>query len=363
MFLLAFRVAKMALALRREYAVEGITEPDAKRPRYELTPALEQALISIPAHERRTSLQGPTMRLYGHGGEVYSCEVSPDGNRLATSSFDNKIFLWNIYGDAENFGTLEGHSNAVLEVHWSKDMHSIYSCSADKSVAMWDAESGQRIKKMNGHTAVVNSVNCTRRGDPMLCSGGDDGSTRLWDLRTRRCIHSFDHQYQILACCFDDTGEKIFSASLDDTVRVFDVRTMADEELYVLEGHGDSITGIDLSPDGEKLLTNSMDQSVKIWDVRPFIPATESRCIATVRGAKHNFEKNLLRCKWSPDGRFFGAGSSDRTVCIWNAGTYELAYRLPGHQGSVNDVAFHPTQPIVVSASSDRTIYMGELGA
>ncbi len=44
-----------------------------------------------------------------------------------------------------------------------------------------------------------------------------------------------------------------------------------------------------------------------------------------------------------------------------NADSREVLYALPGHKGSVNEVAFHPTEPIVGSASSDRTIYLGEL--
>jgi Prp8 binding protein len=36
-------------------------------------------------------------------------------------------------------------------------------------------------------------------------------------------------------------------------------------------------------------------------------------------------------------------------------------YRLPGHSGCVNDVAFHPTEPIVASASNDKTIFLGEI--
>jgi Prp8 binding protein len=38
-----------------------------------------------------------------------------------------------------------------------------------------------------------------------------------------------------------------------------------------------------------------------------------------------------------------------------------MLYKLPGHNGSVNDVQFHPNEPIVGSASSDRTLFLGEL--
>ena len=46
---------------------------------------------------------------------------------------------------------------------------------------------------------------------------------------------------------------------------------------------------------------------------------------------------------------------------IWDVNTRRLLYKLPGHKGSVNDVAFHPKEPIVASCSSDHTIYLGEI--
>jgi Prp8 binding protein len=56
------------------------------------------------------------------------------------------------------------------------------------------------------------------------------------------------------------------------------------------------------------------------------------------------------------------AGSSDQQVCIWDASTKRLRYRLPGHLGSVNDVCFSPKEhEIICSASSDRTLFLGEL--
>jgi len=336
-------------------------ESDPKKPRVDLVPALRNELIKIPTVNRKSGLLAPTMLLTGHEGEVFSAECSPDGRHLATGSFDKNISLWNVYGECENFGQLKGHTNAVLEVHWSPDGNQIYSCSADKSVCVWDSESGRRLKKLNGHTAVVNSVQTVRRGPPLLVSGADDGTTKLWDLRDRRCAHTFEHQYQMLAVTFDDTAERIFAGSLDNTILVYDVRKKGEEPEMVLEGHGDSITGIDLSKDGAFLLTNAMDNTVRMWDVRPF-STNKNRCVGILQGANHNFEKNLLRVRWSPGDTMAAAGSSDRQVYIWDMKQRRVLYQLPGHNGSVNEVVFHPKEPIIVSASSDKTIYLGELG-
>lgn len=341
-------------------------EADPKRMRSgvgaELVPALQEQLIHVQNVNRKSGLFGPTMLLTGHEGEVFCGEFSPDGRALATGSFDKSICLWKVYGECENYGKISGtngHKNAVLEVHWKFDSTQLYTCSADKSVCVWDAESGRRVKKLNGHTAIVNSMQCTRRGVPYLVSGGDDGTTKLWDLRVRRCVHTFEHQYQILAVSFDDTSERIFSGSLDNTVLIYDMR-MRDADPEVLEGHGDSITGIDVSKDGNFLASNAMDNTVRIWDVRPHATG-RSRCLRVLRGASHNFEKNLLRVRWSEKDALLAAGSADQNVNIWDMRQLQLAYKLPGHTGSVNEVCFHPKEPIMASMASDRLIFMGEL--
>jgi len=54
----------------------------------------------------------------------------------------------------------------------------------------------------------------------------------------------------------------------------------------------------------------------------------------------------LLRCNWSPDGSKVSAGSGDRFVYIWDTTSRRILYKLPGHAGSVNEVDFHPNEPI-----------------
>ncbi len=127
----------------------------------------------------------------------------------------------------------------------------------------------------------------------------------------------------------------------------------------VLKGHSDTLTGMRLSPDGTHLLTNALDGTLRAWDMRPFAP--QNRCIKVFAGHQHTFERLMLRCDWSADGNQVTCGSSDRNVYIWDAGTRKLLYKLPGHNGSVNEAVFHPKEPIIGSCSSDKTIFLGEL--
>ena len=155
----------------------------------------------------------------------------------------------------------------------------------------------------------------------------------------------------------------------------------------------DTVTGLALNPAGTHLLSNSMDSLLRAWDIRPFFEGTGSedeRCERTFEGLRHGAEKVLLRCAWSPNGERVTCGSADRydgsclcivpmcyvvlmhdvlvfsllccrIVHIWDYNSCKELYHLPGHKGSVNEVVFHPSEPIVASCGSDKQIFLGEL--
>lgn len=265
--------------------------------------------------------------------------------------------MWNVYGECENVSVMTGHTGAVMEAHFSPDGGNLLTCSTDKNLSIWDVQTSQRVRKLKGHTAFVNTCQGTRRGEQMLVSGSDDNSIKIWDSRKRYAIHTFNNGYQVTACCYNDTAECLISGGIDNDIKVWDIRK--NDIIYRLRGHTDTITGISLSPDGSYVLSNSMDNTLRIWDIRAYAPA--ERCVKIFTGHQHNFEKNLLRCSWSPDGTKISAGSADRFVYVWDTTTRRVLYKLPGHNGSVNAVDFHPNETIILSGSSDKNLYLGEL--
>ncbi|RZF34653.1 hypothetical protein LSTR_LSTR012735 [Laodelphax striatellus] len=313
--------------------------------------------INDGVYDRTSSLIAPIMALEGHQGDIFAVKFHPEGQYLASTGFDRQILIWNAFGECENISMMTGHTGAILELHFSTDGGTIFTCSTDTTLALWDLATGMRIKKLKGHSNFVNSCHPARRGPQMLVSGSDDGTAKVWDTRKKGHATSLNNTYQVTAVTFNDTAEQVISGGIDNDVKVWDLRKNA--VIQKMRGHTDTVTGLSLSPDGSYLLSNAMDNSLRIWDVRPYAP--QERCVKILSGHQHNFEKNLLRCCWSSDGARVSAGSADRFVYIWDTTSRRITYKLPGHNGSVNDVHFHPSQPIIMSGSSDKVIYLGEL--
>lgn len=305
---------------------------------------------------RTSSLAAPTLLLTGHEAEIHTVKFDPTGKYLASGSFDKRILLWDTFGDSANFGVLQGHKNAVVDLQWSDDSRHIYSASADASASMWDVSELRRVRRYTEHQSFVNSCSLSRTSQ-LLLSGSDDKTAKIWDSRTKKSTHTFEHKYQVTAVCWSQDGEQIFTGSIDNKIRVWDVR----KNLVTLKltSHRDTVTGLKLSPDGSYLLSNSMDNTLQISDVRPFVSG--NRCVKVFSPVVHGVDQNLLKCSWSPDGSKISAGSADRFVTIWDTASRQILYKLPGHTGTVNEVDFHPFEPIIVSASADKKLYLGEI--
>ncbi|XP_001638394.3 U5 small nuclear ribonucleoprotein 40 kDa protein [Nematostella vectensis] len=337
----------------------GALVPVLKKPKQNQLSVIDpkNAIQALP--NRTSALESPIMLLTGHEGEIYSSRFHPSGETLASVGFDRLIYLWNVYGECENFAVLKGHTGAIMDIHFSTDGNTMFTASTDKTVALWDYETGARMKRLKGHTSFVNSCCPSRRGMQYVVSGSDDSTIKLWDTRKRGCAQTFQNVFQVTAVAFSDASDQIFSGGIDNEIKVWDLRK--NDVLYKMSGHTDTVTGVQLSPDGSFLLSNSMDNTVRMWDVRAFAPM--ERCLKVFLGAQHNFEKNLIKCSWSPDGLMIAAGSADRFVYVWDTNSRRILYKLPGHAGSVNDAHFHPTEPILLSCGSDKKLFLGELQA
>ena len=187
-----------------------------------------------------------------------------------------------------------------------------------------------------------------------IVAGTSDHSVVVYDLE-RRCstVRLSNHGDDVNAVCFGDKSSPhiLYSGSDDQTLRVWDRRSMADgREAGVFVGHTEGLTYVDSKGDGRYVLSNGKDQMMKLWDLRKmvspndfnqmnlteytsnfdyrfspydeqdYIPNPHDCSVVTFRG--HSVLKTLIRCHFSPPGssnsRYVYSGSEDGKVWVYN---------------------------------------------
>jgi WD40 repeat protein len=122
------------------------------------------------------------LRLTGHTHKVWSVSLSADGKRLLTSGDDKTLRLWDT-DTGKQLRVFEGHTAATSGVAaLSPDGKRVLSGSLVWNVVrLLDTTTGKELRTLEGHTGAVLSVAFGPEGQAI--SGSIDGTMRLWDLR------------------------------------------------------------------------------------------------------------------------------------------------------------------------------------
>jgi WD40 repeat protein len=88
--------------------------------------------------------------LTGHSGYVRSVAYSPDGKHLVSGSSDKTVKVWDSQTGKEEC-TLTGHSDFVRSVAYSPDGKHIVSGSDDRTVKVWDSQTGKEVNVLVCH--------------------------------------------------------------------------------------------------------------------------------------------------------------------------------------------------------------------
>jgi WD40 repeat protein len=190
-----------------------------------------------------------------------SWAFSPDGQMLATSSYDETVLrLWRI-SDGALLRTFDGHTAGVMSVSFSPDGLTLASASHDTNVHLWRVSNGSLLQVLEGHGNTLTSVAFSPDG-AYIASGSSDLTARIWRASDGTLHQELGwHTNTVSEVAFSPDGEILATAS-SDGVHLW--RVSDGTEVHIIEGS--NVHCLAFSPDGQILAWGSRDDGrVHLW--------------------------------------------------------------------------------------------------
>jgi WD40 repeat protein len=311
------------------------------------------------------------VELKGHTAAVSSIAFSPQGDLIATGSWDTTARVWDVKTGRE-ISALGGHTDPLTSVAFDGTGKYLVTASFDGTARVWDLTLKKVKCELRGHTGVVQSaifspdnrliltagrpladVVKTASGQVPLSEktgeklGTPDNTARIWDADTGRLRATLrGHTGGINTAVFSSDGKYVLTASEDRTAIVWDVTTRS--IVTRLQGHEGPINSAVFSANNSSILTASDDGTAQIWDWK------------NVGQPKVLQNKGAAVVDVTPTGdKSFVTASLDGTIGLWdlngvkrgvaevNLGPVSPTEQVSG-SAQLGDVAISPRMDLVV---------------
>ncbi|MEO0986592.1 MAG: TIR domain-containing protein [Cyanobacteria bacterium J06639_14] len=326
---------------------------------------------------------------------LLAVEFSADGQRLAIATGERNtvrtsVKIWSVEG--YELERLEGHGSRITDASFSADGQRLASTSFDGTIRLWQPAPNPLYQIIDGHDDIVSSLRFAPDGQT-LASSSYDGTIRLWQA-DRALLQTLDsHTAAVNAVEFDSHYDRLLSASDDATLKVW---TPQGELQSTFEAHSSPVKSLSISPDGEVWASVSEDGALQLWskdgevlhtrllatsfaDIVRFHPQEPIVAIAT--GKKR--ARNVLLWNWqqdsltslnisgdfrvrdmqfSPDGEVLATASWHGNLTFWDlAGNQQFSF-FAGVDGPLNALQFSPNGQLMALTSGPSTLLFDRQG-
>ncbi|KAM3330982.1 hypothetical protein ACQJBY_027211 [Aegilops geniculata] len=261
--------------------------------------------------------------------KVSCCHFSSDGKLLATGGHDKKAVLW--FTDALNpKSTLEEHSMLITDVRFSPSMTRLATSSFDKTVRVWDADNPDySLRTFTGHSASVKSLDFHSNKEDIVCSCDSDGEVRCWSINNGSCVTCV----RVFSVCSPFSLPNISCLS-----RMFFYNALKHSPVIGILSSQGGATQLRYQPRQGKYLAAASEKMISILD---------AETLQVCRNALKGHIKNIESICWDAAGDYLASVSED-SVKVWSftsGNDGECVNELNCSGNKFNSCVFHPNYP------------------
>jgi WD40 repeat protein len=315
-----------------------------------------------------------------HSGPVRQLFVTPDSARILSVGDDKHLRIWDAKTGKEQKAIAAG-DGAITGLSLTADAAKAATAGADKSAKVWTLADGKAVATVSlagAAHAVAISPNGARLA--VAYTEGSANKLRVYDATSGRDLQALpDAAGPVRSLLFLADNRTLLVAGDDKNVTTHDVAVNA-----AIVAHTGGAVGVALNPATPQAVTAGADKTIKLWDLTT---GKESKTIATLGEAISNLAVSrdfalvgvtsgktakviqvgdgkevasiahpvdVVSINLSADKTRLITGGADNLARVWEVQTGRLL-QIYSHAGAVRGVAFHPSQPLVVTASADKT--------
>lgn len=281
-----------------------------------------------------------------------------------------------------------GHTNGIYALAFSRDGRWLTSGSEGKNIVLWNATTGEEVRKLKGHSAAVTQLAFSPDGK-RLVSGDQKGGVKLWDFEAGRVVYSTSLHGWVKFLAYSADGQ-VWAASVDpqaeaakSRIEIHDAATGKLVRTIPTDWYG--ITAMALVPDGLLVGSGAVspddapEGSVHVWNfgsgqllktypglasafspdgrwmarVDTFSPKVILADLSTGQDRQTILASNAMRISFSPDGRQLATtGGIVSELKLWSVDTGKEIETLQPADNSygLSAVVFSPDGKAVAAA-------------
>ena len=238
--------------------------------------------------------------------------ISPDGQRVLSctshKSSRGLVEEWDIATGACLSSSQHLHSGQVLDMKYSPDGQHTALCSGDavKTISIWNTGStADSATVLTGHEGRIRRITFTR-DSTLLLSASDDHTARVWDVQTKQCIHSLQHETVVYSISISHDDVLAACGCDDGVLTLWEMHTWS--TVLRIRTKLTSWRAVDFSPDDTKLAAGSEHGFIEIYDV------VTGHLLSTL--FEHGLRSAIWTLQYAPNGQYIVSAGGDSLVRI-----------------------------------------------